>query len=106
MAFFKALYSPACADGAGADRVSTTASHRSARRGAKGAQVNRFLDELVENLPAARWPLSAKIGNQTDRLAHSPGEPPAELAGRFETRTAPMVTWGGDADPAVGALFG
>ena len=36
---------------------------------------------------------------------HSPGEPPAELAGRFDTRTAPMVTWGGDADPA-GALFG
>jgi hypothetical protein len=25
---------------------------------------------------------------------------PAEPAGRFETRTAPMVTWGGDADPA------
>src|SRR5262249_32338797 len=42
---------------------------------------------------------------QTDRLAHSPGEPPAELAGRFETRTAPMVTFGGDADPA-GALPG
>ena len=36
---------------------------------------------------------------------HSPGEPPAELAGRFETRTAPMVTCGGDADPA-GALPG
>src|SRR5262249_19476092 len=31
---------------------------------------------------------------------HSAGEPPAELAGRFETRTAPMVTCGGDADPA------
>jgi hypothetical protein len=31
---------------------------------------------------------------------HSPSEPPAELAGRFETRTAPMVTCGGDADPA------
>src|SRR6516225_4186705 len=30
----------------------------------------------------------------------------AEFAPRFETRTAPMVTWGGDADPAVGALSG
>src|SRR5215468_12015401 len=50
-------------------------------------------------------PAQAKIGNQTDGLAHSPGKRPAELAGRFETRTAPMVTWGGDADPA-GALPG
>jgi hypothetical protein len=49
--------------------------------------------------------LGAKILNQTDRLAHSPGKRPAELAGWFETRTAPMVTWGGDADPA-GALPG
>ena len=56
-------------------------------------------------LSAVERPLSAKIGNQTDRLAHSPGKPPGELAGRFETRTAPMVTWGGDADPA-GALPG
>jgi hypothetical protein len=39
-------------------------------------------------------------------LAHSPGEfcePPAELAGRLETRTAPMVTVGaGDTGPVVG----
>jgi hypothetical protein len=38
--------------------------------------------------------------------AHSPGEPPAELDGRFETRTAPMVTWGGDAEPVLGAPSG
>ena len=107
MAFFKALYSPACAGGAGADRVSNTASHRSARRGAKGAQVSRFLDERVESLPAARCPPSAKIGNQIDRLAHSPGKRPAELAGRFETRTAPMVTFGaGDTGAVVDLASG
>src|SRR6516225_7744909 len=32
-----------CAGAAGADRVTTTASHRSASRGAKGAQAHRFL---------------------------------------------------------------
>jgi hypothetical protein len=29
----------------------------------------------------------------------------AEFAARFVTRTAPMVTWGGDAEP-LGALSG
>ena len=58
----------------------------------------------VERQSAADAAITLDIGD-----THSPsGEccaPPAELAGRFETRTAPMVTWGGDADPA-GALFG
>src|SRR4029077_4380493 len=50
---------------------------------------------------------SAKCQNKKSNrpLAHSPGKRPAEVAGRFETRTAPMVTCGGDADPA-GALPG
>ena len=48
-----------------------------------------------------------QIGNQTDRLAHSPGEPPAELARRFETRTAPMVTFGaGDTGAVVDLASG
>ena len=59
------------------------------------------------SLSAIGTPLSAKIGNQTDRLAHSPGEPPAELAGRFETRTAPMVTFGaGDTGAVVDLASG
>ena len=66
MAFFKALYSPACAGGA-----------------------------------------RPKSENQTDRLAHSPGKRPAELAGRFETRTAPMVTFGaGDTGAVVDLASG
>jgi hypothetical protein len=52
-------------------------------------------------------PLSAKGENQTDRLAHSPGKRPAELAGRFETRTAPMVTFGaGDTGAVVDLASG
>ena len=38
--------------------------------------------------------------------AHSPGKRPAAFVGRFETRTAPMVTWGGDAEPVFGAPSG
>ena len=48
-----------------------------------------------------RFAVFARLG-----LARFEGGQPAELAGRFETRTAPMVTIGaGDADPA-GALPG
>jgi hypothetical protein len=53
------------------------------------------------------YQLCAKIGNQTDRLAHSLGKRPAELAGRFETRTAPMVTFGaGDTGAVVDLASG
>jgi hypothetical protein len=41
----------------------------------------------------------------SSRVQNAAHYSPAELAGRFETRTAPMVTCGGDADPA-GALSG
>jgi hypothetical protein len=84
----------ACAGRAGDGSSVNHCKSSVARGGANGAQA-----------PAARWSRSAKIGNQTDRRAHSRGEPPAGLAGRLETRTAPIVTWGGDAEPA-GALFG
>jgi hypothetical protein len=54
-----------------------------------------------------RVQLSAKGGNQTDRLAHSPGKRPAELPGRLETRTAPMVTFGaGDTGALVDLASG
>jgi hypothetical protein len=84
-AFFKALRSPARAGGAGTDRVSTNASHRSASRGAKGTQVNR---ELVESRPAARCPLSAKIEiKQTASLIAQMNRLPNSLVGsRLEQR--------------------
>src|SRR5262249_44224270 len=82
----------------GADRVS---NHCKSPVGTLKSE--RSTDQIASS--GSTMVRSTKIGNQTDRLAHSPGEPPAELAGRFETRTAPMVTCGGDADPA-GALPG
>src|SRR5215469_5393313 len=41
----------------------------------------------------------------TIAVVDGPEVSPAELAGRLETRTAPMVTWGGDAEPPVGAPY-
>jgi hypothetical protein len=73
----------------------------------EGISVDRngFFQGTIQ--PGVRRRRQAKIGNQTDRLAHSPGKRPAELAGRFETRTAPMVTFGaGDTGAVVDLASG
>jgi len=77
------------------------------RRNAEGISVDRngFFQGTIQ--PGVRRRRQAKIGNQTDGLAHSPGKRPAELAGRFETRTAPMVTFGaGDTGAVVDLASG